>query len=115
MPNVTSGPVEQVVESINSAFGNFNPESIVPDVEAFLENLPKVFDALQENLKKVAGRLDDDLPVHKDVGEAVREMVPPLGGLSERAADAYGTFKNRHEKDLKQHYDPRPNERAWNV
>lgn len=115
MPNVTSGPVEQVVESINSAFGNFNPESIVPDVEAFLENLGKVYEALADNLKKVAGRMDDDLPVHKDVGEAVREMVSPLGGLSERAADAYDTFKKRHAEDLRQHYNPRPNERAWNV
>ena len=114
MPNVTSAPIEQVIEAINSAFGNFNPESVVPDVEAFLENLPKVFDTLMDGLKKVAGRLDEDLPVHKDVGEALRELIPPLGGLSERAEEAYTTFKNRHAQELDQHYNPRPHEEAWN-
>jgi phage-related minor tail protein len=114
MPNVTSAPVEAVVEAINSAFGNFNPQEVVPDVEAFLENLPKVFEALTDGLKKVAGRLDEDLPVHKDVGEAVRELAAPLGGLSERAEEAYTTFKSRHAQELDQHYNPRPHEEAWN-
>jgi uncharacterized protein Yka (UPF0111/DUF47 family) len=115
MPNVTSAPVEQVVEAIGSALGNFTPENIVPDVEALLENQRKIYEALAENIKKLAGRIEDESPVSNDVAEGLREMVPAISALSERADEVYGTFKARHEQELRQHYDPRPNERAWNA
>jgi hypothetical protein len=115
MPNVTSAPVEQVVEAIGSSLGNFTPESVVPDVESLLENHHKIYEALQENIKKLAGRLDDELPVHADVAEGLREMIPSLSTLGDQANEVYNTFKNRHEQELRQHYEPRANERAWNT
>jgi hypothetical protein len=115
MPNVTSAPVEQVVESIGSALGNFTPESVVPDVEALLENQHKIYEALQENLKKLAARLDDELPVHADVSEGLREMIPSLSSLIDQANEVYATFKSRHAQELDQHYNARPNEKAWNA
>jgi hypothetical protein len=115
MPNVTSAPVEQVVEAIGNALGNFTPESVVPDVEALLENQHKIYEALVENLKKIAGRLDEDLPVHSDVSEGLREMIPSLNTLADQANEVYGTFKTRHAQELEQHYNPRTGEKAWNV
>lgn len=115
MPNVTSAPVSKVTEAIGEALGGFSPESVVPDVEALLENHYKIYEALQENLRKVAARLDDDLPVHADVAEGLREMMPALGTLADQAGEVYATFKARHAQELDQHYNPRPKESAWNA
>jgi phosphoglycolate phosphatase-like HAD superfamily hydrolase len=115
MPNVTSAPVEAVVEAIGTSLGSFAPESVVPDVEGLLENHHKIYEALTENLKKLAARLDDELPVHSDVAEGLREMIPALNTLGDQANEVYSTFKSRHEQELRQHYEPRANEKAWNT
>lgn len=115
MPNVTSAPVNAVTEAIGSSFGGFNPENVVPDVEALLENQHKIYEALQESIKKIAARIDDELPVHPDVAEGLREMIPALSSLGDQANEVYATFKTRHEQELDQHYNPRPQEKAWNA
>lgn len=114
MPNVTSAPIERITQAITDAVSSWDPESVVPDVEGLLENLHKVPDALTDAIKKITGRLDE-MPVTPDAGEALREMIPVLATLSERADDAYGVFKRKHEQELDQHYNPRPNEKAWNA
>jgi hypothetical protein len=115
VPNVTSAPVNQVVEAIGDSLGKFAPESVVPDVEALLENQHRIYEALQENIKKLASRLDDELPVHADVAEGLREMIPAFNSLIDQAGEVYSTFKSRHAQELDQHYNPRPSERAWNA
>lgn len=115
MPNVSSPQVEQVIEAINDTLGKFSPEKVVPDVEALLENLPKIADALSDAVKKLADRLTDELPVHSDVPEALREMIPAFGTMRDRSDEAYSVFKSRHAQELDQHYNPRAGEKAWNT
>jgi hypothetical protein len=110
----SSKTIDGVTEAVTSGFSNFNPESIVPDVEDFLGNLDQVPDALSDAIKKIADRLDNELPVNKDVSEALREMIPVLGTLAERAREANAIFRQRHEQELEQHHNPRPGESAWN-
>jgi hypothetical protein len=107
--------IDRIVEAINDGFTGFNPESIVPDVEGLLEHLPDIFEALKSNLTKVTGRIEEDLPVNAAVSDAMREMDVPLAGLEDAAREVNTTFRRVHAKELDQHYDPRPNEKAWNV
>lgn len=111
---MASQPVDNVTEAI-SALNNFNPESVVPDVEDFLGNFHQIPEALSAAIRKIADKLDNDLPVNKDVGETIREMIPVLDTLAERAREANATFRQRHSQELDQHHNPRPGERAWNT
>jgi hypothetical protein len=110
-----SAPITAVTEAVSDAFGNFQPEKIVPDVENFLANLDQVPEAFAAALKKLAGRFEDELPIHPDVTEALREMIPMFNTLAERAREVNATFRSRHEQELNQHHEGRPREDAWNV
>jgi hypothetical protein len=110
-----SAPVTAVTEAVNDAFGKFDPERIVPDVENFFASLDQVPEALADALKKLAGRFEDERPIHPDVTEQLREMIPMLNALAERAREVNATFRSRHEQELKQHHEGRPREDAWNV
>ncbi len=115
MPNVSSPAINAVTESIDTNIGGFRTETLIPGVEGFVENLPKLADALDEALKKLASYLEDERPVHPDVTEGLREMRVPIGALRDRANEVYETFKKRHEHDLTRHYEPRTGEPAANV
>jgi histone H3/H4 len=116
MPGVKSAPIERITESVNDNLGQFTAEKLVPDVEGLLENLPALFsDAFTNALKAAADRMDSDMPVHSDVTEALREMVPVFANLAERATEAYEKFKTVHAEDLKRYHEPRTNEPAANV
>jgi predicted component of type VI protein secretion system len=110
-----SSPVERIIESINDSFGNFNPESVVPEVEGLLEHLPEIFEAFRSNLTKLTGKMEEDLPLNGAVPDAMRELDVPLAGLEDAAREVNTTFRRVHEADLKRHYEPRKVERKWNV
>jgi len=107
--------VERITEAIRDAFKGFAPEKVVPDVDGVMEHLVDIPDALAESLKGLASRLEDDLPIHAAVPEALRDLIPVVEGLRERFAEANTIFRREHEQELKQHYEPRAGEKAWNV
>jgi hypothetical protein len=111
----SSPQVSALVEAINDAFAKFDPETIVPEFEGFLEHFPEVFDAVRDGWKKVAAKVEDGLPINAAIPEAMRDMVPVIDGQADAAREVYVTFKRIHEKELDQHYNPRPREDAWNV
>jgi hypothetical protein len=110
----TSAPIERVNEAITDSLGAFAPEKIFPEVDSFLENLPSVPRGLADAVRKIAGKLDE-MPVSSDVPEALREMIPQLEALAERADETFSTFKAKHEQEREQHLNPRSSESAWNV
>jgi hypothetical protein len=110
-----SPEVARIVDAISDAFAGFKPESVVPDVEGFLAHFPEIFDALSDGLKKFSGQVENDLPIHADVSDAINEMVPRFAGLADAAREVNSTFRSRHEQELDQHYNPRAGEKAWNV
>lgn len=112
----TSSVIDQVVEAMNDAFSRFNPESVFPDVDAFLENLPKITEALAENLKKASARLEPgEMPIKGEVAEALREMIPSVNVAGDKAGEAFQTFCRLHEQEREQHLNPRTREDAWNT
>lgn len=115
MPNVSSTAINAVTESIDNNIGSFRTETLIPGVEGFVENLPRLADALDEALNKLAAYLENERPVHADVTEGLREMRVPIGALRDRASEVYETFKKRHKHDLTRHYEPRTGEPAANV
>lgn len=110
-----SPAVDKVTEAIDSAIGGFTTDTIVPDFENLMASLSQVPEALEAAIRKLAGRTDDEMAVHQDVGEALREALPLLGTLKERLDDANRIFRERHKQELDQHHAPRPGERAWNT
>lgn len=115
MPNTTSSPINDLTEAIHQHLGNYRTDQLIPGVEGLVENLPRIADALDEALKKLAGYLEDERPVHPNVIEALRELRVPVGAFRDRANEVYETFKRAHEHDLKRHYESRPGERTANV
>jgi hypothetical protein len=108
-----SSPVQNAVESITS-MGKFAPEAVVPDVEGYLEHLADPITALSAALKTFADHLSG-MPVHPSVAEAIKNMIPGLSASAEAAGEVFTLFKAKHGPELDQHYNPRPQERAWNV
>lgn len=110
-----SAVIDRIVQEINDAFGSFRPERLMPDVENFLENLPAVFKALNEQLEKVSGHLESDMPVNGAVADALNEVRPHMDRASEAATEASETFKRVHEDDRKRYHEPRTQEHRANV
>jgi hypothetical protein len=110
-----SPKVQNLVEATDEAFSGFQPERVVPDVEALLAHLPEWFDSIGSNWKKFAEQAQGDLPVHPDVSEAMLDMMPHIQALSEAAGKVNELFRQRHADDLKRHYEPRAGEAKWDV
>jgi hypothetical protein len=110
-----SPQVTALVESVNDTLGGFTPEKIVPHVESLLAGLPEVWEAWSEQLKKLASRMEEELPLDGAVPEAMREMIPHLDRLAEASREANQVFRSRHEQELNQHHNPRAAESAWNT
>lgn len=110
-----SPTINKLTEAVNDALGGFHPERLMPDVNDFFAGMPEVFGAWREQVQKVAGRLEDDSPVHGDVTDAMREMIPHLDRLQEAAEEAWRIFQSSHENDRKRYNEPRTNEPQANV
>lgn len=110
-----SKTVTTLVEAIHDALGGFAPEKLCPDVEDFLSGMPEVWEAMSEQVKKVASRMEDGMPVHAEVPDALRELIPHLDRLAEASREANEIFRRKHEEDLKRYHEPRNNEPAANV
>jgi len=110
-----SPKVENLVSATNDAFAGFQPEKIVPDVEALLARLPEWFESIGENWKKFAENSQGELPLHGDVSEAMLDMMPHIQALTEAAGKVNDLFRQRHADDLKRHYEPRTGEAKWDV
>jgi hypothetical protein len=110
----SSPKVDALTEAISTQVGGFDPESVFPDLDSFLENFYKVFESASANLAKFAARVED-MPVNAAVPEGIKDMIPTLDGLADAAREVFSTFKRRHEQEREQHLNPRPNEKAWNT
>lgn len=111
----SSAVINRIVEEINAAFGGFRPERLMPDVENFLENLPEVFKTINEQLQKVSGHMESDMPVNGAVSDALNEVRPHMDRAAEAAEEAFETFKRVHEDDRKRYHEPRTQEHRANV
>ena len=104
-----SSQVEAAAEAISEGLGSFEPEN-VGDLGRFFEALPEVYEALGSALTRLADRFGDELPVHGDVAEHIRELAAQSAGLHEYAAETHGIFRAAHAEDLERLENPRPGE-----
>jgi hypothetical protein len=109
-----STPVQGAVDAINDSMGRYAPESLIPDVEGYLEHLPDVIEAYRDAVRGFADKLTQ-MPVHPDVAEALKDTIPGLDAVADAAREVLAVFKAKHGPDLERHYNPRANERASNV
>ena len=110
-----SAPITAITEAVGDSLAKFQPESMVPEVEDFFSSLDQMPEAIAEALKKLAQRFEDEFPLNPAVPEALREMIPLFNSAAERAREANSTFRTKHEQELNQHHEGRPQEQAWNV
>jgi hypothetical protein len=101
--------VEAAAEAIHEGLGSFEPEN-VDDLGQFFQALPDVYEALGSALTRLADRFGDELPVHGDVQEHIRELAAQSAGLHEYAAETHGIFRAAHAEDLERLENPRPGE-----
>lgn len=104
-----SNVVDAVTDAIGHNIGSYEPEN-VDDLGGFLAALPELYEALASSLTRVADRFADELPVHPDVAEHIRELASQAAGQHEYAGEAYGLFRSRHDDDLERLENPRPGE-----
>jgi hypothetical protein len=104
-----SSAVEAATEAIDDNIGSFEPENM-DDLAGFLAGLPRLFESLAGSFARIADRFGDELPVHGDVQEHLRELASQAAGLQDYAAEADGIFRAAHADDLNRLENPRPGE-----
>jgi hypothetical protein len=104
-----SNQLEHAADAISHGVGGFHPENVA-DLEQFLTDLPRVYEALADGLHHVADRFTDDLPVSQQVSEHLREMGSTVAGLADYAGEAQRIFRTAHAEDLERLENPRPGE-----
>ena len=104
-----SSAVEAATEAIDDNIGSFEPENM-DDLAGFLAGLPRLFESLAGSLGRIADRFGDELPIHVDVQEHLRELASQTAGLQDYAAEADGIFRAAHADDLNRLENPRPGE-----
>lgn len=109
-----SAPVNTAAEAIDHLFANFQPTSVMGDIDPMLEHLPDIMAALKKGLTSLGDRLGDQ-PVHAAVTDAVRDLIPVAAGLEDASRQPFEIFKARHAQEREQHLNPRAGERHWNV
>jgi hypothetical protein len=109
-----TSPLTNATEEVRNGFSGFKPESAA-DMIDFFKEFPDFWEALADSLSGLAGRMQDEMPLHPGLAEQIREMTGAVAGLRDTAAELNGQFRNVHEKEIRRIEEPRPGEEAWDV
>lgn len=111
---MTASPLGPLTEDISTGFDKFQPEGAA-DMIGFFQELPEVWEALAGALGSLAGRMEDEMPLHPAMAEAIREMAGTVAGLRDAAQETNGQFRSLHSKEIERVEEPRIEEHLWDV
>jgi hypothetical protein len=106
--------IDAAAEAVSEHIGSWEPENALA-LDAFLQGLPRLFEAVASSVGHVAERLGSEFPVHPSIPEHLREIAATVAGMSEFAGEAHHIHRVAHAKEMERIEDPRPNERLWDV
>jgi hypothetical protein len=106
--------IDAAADMVEQQIGTWEPDNAV-DLDLFLSNLPRLFEAVSTSIGHVASRLGSDFPVDPAVTERLREIASTVAGMSEFAGEAHAIHRSAHAKELERIEDPRPGEQMWDV
>jgi hypothetical protein len=109
-----SGHIDAATEAVSEHIGAWAPESAL-DLDSFLAELPRLFEALAAAVSGVAERLGAEFPVHPSVPEHLEEIAATVAGMGEFAAEAHAIHRSAHAAELDRIENPRPHEELWDV
>jgi hypothetical protein len=109
-----SSQIDAATEAVSENIGSWTPENAL-DLDAFLEGLPGLFEALAASVASVAERLGSEFPVDPSVPEHLQEIAATVAGMGEFAGEAHALHRIAHAAEMERIEDPRPNESLWDV
>jgi hypothetical protein len=107
-------PITGAAEDVETGFAGFQPGS-APDMIDFFKDMPDFWDSLAGSLGSLAGRMEDEMPLHPSLAEQIREMAGTVAGLRDQAQETNGLFRSHHEAEIRRVEEPRHGEEAWDV
>jgi hypothetical protein len=106
--------IDAATEAVSENIGAWAPENAL-DLDAFLEGLPRLFEAVAASVAGVAERLGSEFPVDPSVPEHLQEIAATVAGMGEFAGEAHAIHRIAHAAEMDRIENPRPNEELWDV